>query len=280
VLSVIMGGIVAFTTEHLDNGFHSGEQIEKLAGVPFLGLVPTLGMGKRPHDVVVQQPISIYAEAVRAVRTALRFSNVDAPPKIVLVTSSLPDEGKSTFALSIARSVARSGGRALIIDCDLRHPTLGGLMGKPEGSDLVAYFRDGADISELIQIDEASGLHFITAQGGTSNPQDLLASQQMRSFLLGLRERYDLVVIDAPPVLAVTDALVLSHLVDATLFLIRWERTPRPIALGALRLIQTQGRHLAGVVLTRVNVRRHAKYGFGDYGYYYGSYSKYYSNDA
>jgi capsular exopolysaccharide synthesis family protein len=279
-LSVVIGCGVAFMTEYLDNGFRSAEQVEKLAGVPFLGLVPALGVGKRPHDVVVQRPVSSYSEAIRSVRTALRFSNVDAPPKIVLVTSSVPDEGKSTFALSVARSVARSGGRALVVDCDLRHPTLGTLLGKPEGSDLVGYFRDGTDLSELVQVDEGSGLHVIAARGGTANPQDLLGSQQMRGFLHGLRDRYDLIVIDAPPVLAVTDALVLSHIVDAVVFLVRWERTPRPIALGAIKLLQTQGRHLAGVVLTRVNVRRHAKYGFGDYGYYYGSYGKYYSNDA
>jgi polysaccharide biosynthesis transport protein len=279
ILSVIVGFIAAFTMEHLDNGFRSAEQIEKLAGVPFLGMVPATPTGQRPPDIVVHQPVSSYAEAIRSVRTALRFSNVDAPPKIVLVTSSVPEEGKSVFSTSLARSVARSGGRALIIDCDLRHPTLSSLLGEPKGPDLVAMFRDGIDVSKLIQVDEASNLHYIPTRGGTANPQDVLGSQQMKNFLESMRSRYDLIVLDAPPVLAVTDALVLSHLVDAALFLIRWERTPRQIALGAIKLLQTQGRHLAGVVLTRVNVRKHATYGYGDYGYYYGRYGGYYNKE-
>lgn len=280
VLSLILGVAFAFTLEQLDNGFRGGDQIEKLAGVPFLGIVPSTGIGKRPQDVILQQPVSSYAEAIRSVRTALRFSNVDAPPKLVLVTSAVPDEGKSVFAVSLARSVARSGGRALIIDCDLRHPTVEGLLGEREGADLVALFRDGAELSQIVQVDEASTLHYIPARTGTSNPQDLLGSQQMKSLLESLRPRYDLIVLDAPPVLAVTDALVLSHVVDAALFLVRWEKTPRTVALGALKLLQTQGRHLAGAVLTRVNVRRHAKYGYGDYGYYYGRYGNYYSSSS
>lgn len=280
LLSMIIGGIVAFTAETLDNGFHSSEQIERMAGVPFLGLVPGMKSGMRPHDVVLRKPVSNYAEAVRSVRTALRFSNVDSPPKVVLVTSSVPQEGKSTFAVSLARSVARSGGRALIIDCDLRHPTVGGLLGAADDADLLEYFRDGADLSKLVKVDAESTLHYIPTRGGTANPQDLLGSQHMRNFLQAARERYDLVVLDAPPVLAVTDAIVLSHLVDAVLFMIRWERTPRPVALGALRALQTQGRHLAGAVLTRVNIRKHARYGFGDHGYYYGNYGNYYGTDV
>jgi polysaccharide biosynthesis transport protein len=279
-LSLICGLTLAFALEQLDNGFRSAEQIEQLAGVSCLGIVPGLPMGRRPHDMVLQQPVSSYAEAIRSVRTALRFSNVDAPPKIIVVTSSVPEEGKSVFSVSLARSVARSGGRALLIDCDLRHPTLSGLVGEPKGADLVSLFGEGADISQLIQVDDQSSLHYIPTRGGTANPQDLLGSQQMKNFLESMRARYDLIVLDAPPVLAVTDALVLSHAADAALFMIRWEKTPRQVALGALKLLQTQGRHLAGVVLTRVNVRKHAKYGYGDYGYYYGRYGDYYGKEA
>ena len=279
-LSLVCGVLLAFVLEQLDNGFRSAEQIEQLAGVSCLGIVPGLPAGRRPHDVVLQQPVSSYAEAIRSVRTALRFSNVDSPPKIVVVTSSVPEEGKSVFSVSLARSVARSGGRALLIDCDLRHPTLSGLLAEPKGADLVSLFGEGADLSQLIQVDEESSLHYIPTRGGTANPQDLLGSQQMKNFLDSVRARYDLIVLDAPPVLAVTDALVLSHAADAALFMVRWEKTPRPIALGALKLLQTQGRHLAGVVLTRVNVRKHARYGYGDYGYYYGRYGNYYGKEA
>jgi succinoglycan biosynthesis transport protein ExoP len=280
--SLLLGILLAFVVERLDNGFRTSDQIEKQAGLPALGLVPAVKTNRVPVEVIVDQPVAAYSEAIRSIRTALRFSDVDNPPKVVMVTSSLPAEGKTCFAASLARSVAASGGRALLIDCDLRHPSVGklfGAKGDAVGPGLVALFTEGADTSKMVLIDEKSGMHFIPSRGGTSNPQDLLGSAQMSKFLKAMRMQYDVIVIDAPPVLAVSDALVLSHLADATLFLVRWERTPRAIAIGALKALRTQGGRVAGVVLSRVNVRRHAKYGYGDSAYYYGYYGGYYSGE-
>lgn len=280
--SLLLGILLAFAVERLDNGFRTSDQIEKQAGLPALGLVPAVKANRIPVEVIVDQPIAAYSEAIRSIRTALRFSDVDNPPKVVMVTSSLPAEGKTCFAASLARSVAASGGRALLIDCDLRHPSIGKLFdvaGDAAGPGLLALFTDGADTSKMVLVDEKSGLHFIPSRGGTSNPQDLLGSAQMSKFLKAMRTQYDVIVIDAPPVLAVSDALVLSHLADATLFLVRWERTPRAIAIGALKALRTQGGRVAGAVLSRVNVRKHAKYGYGDSAYYYGYYGGYYSGE-
>lgn len=280
--SLVLGILLAFVVEHLDNGFRTSDQIEKQAGLPTLGLVPAVKANRVPVDVVVDQPIAAYSEAIRSIRTALRFSDVDNPPKVVMVTSSLPAEGKTCFAASLARSVAASGGRALLIDCDLRHPSVGRLFGATDdnaGPGLISLFTEGADASKMVLVDEKSGTHFIPSRGGTSNPQDLLGSAQMSKFLKAMRLQYDVIVIDAPPVLAVSDALVLSHLADATLFLVRWERTPRAIAIGALKALRSQGGRVAGAVLSRVNVRKHAKYGYGDSAYYYGYYGGYYSGE-
>ena len=277
-VSFLTGIVIAFLLEHLDNGFRTADRIEQALGIPCFGYVPAIRSGLEAHKLVVEQPLCAYAEALRSIRTALRFSNVDHPPKVILVTSSVPNEGKTTFAASLARSVARSGGRALLIDCDLRHPSIGPLFEVPRGPGLVSYFKGKSDFARLIHVDVSSRLHYITAEEGTANPQDLLGSQHMRDVLEKLRFAYDLIVLDAPPILAVSDSIVLSHLVDATLFMIQWEKTPRQVAVGALKLLQTQGTGLAGAVLSRVDVRRHAKYGYGDAAYYYGRYRGYYGS--
>jgi capsular exopolysaccharide synthesis family protein len=220
IASLITGVFAAFGMERLDNGFRTGEQFERIAEVPVLGLEPDIAADGPPHDIVVKRPVSAYSEAIRSIRTSLRYSHVDKPPKIVMVTSSLPDEGKTVFALSLARSVAKSGGRSLLIDCDLRRPSMARILNIDATPGLLAVFDGTKDLSKVIKVDVASGMHFIAVASGTPNPQDLLGSNQMKSFLESLREQYDLVVLDTPPILAVSDGIVLSHLVDATIFLV------------------------------------------------------------
>jgi capsular exopolysaccharide synthesis family protein len=274
-LSLVVAVVLAFLIERLDNGFRSAEHIEKAAGIAVLGMLPNVR--RRPLDAITEKPLSSYSEAIRSIRTSLRYSHVDKEARIVVVTSSLPQEGKTTFAASLGRSVALSGGKALLIDCDFRRPGVARLFGREKSKGLISYFSDGTSAAELIQTDEPTGLHFITASSGVPNPQDLLGSRHMETLLEGLRDKYDLIVLDAPPVLAVSDAVVLSHIADATVFLIRWERTPRQVALGALKLLHPKGvGNVAGAVLSRVNVSKHAAYGFGDAGYYYGHYNRYY----
>ena len=270
--SIVVGVAAAFGIERLDNGFRTGEQIERIAHVTPLGLVPMLTSGEKPQDEVISRPVSAYAEAIRTIRTALRYSDVDNPPKVVLVTSALPDEGKSVFSLSLARSVAFSGGRALLIDCDLRRPSVAKQLKADVKTNVLSLFEPNADFKSAVHVDEVSGMHFLPSVSGTANPQDLLGSKQFRSLVERMRNHYDLIVLDTPPVLAVSDALILSHIADTTMFLVRWGRTARPVVLGALKSFRQNGGNLAGIVLSRVDFRRHATYGYGDSGYYYGYY--------
>ena len=275
-VSLFVGVVVAFVLEQLDSGFRTSDQIEKTLGLATLGMVPNLARGRKPHEIVVAEPVALYSEAIRSVRTALRYSDVDDPPKVVLVTSSLPSEGKTVFATSLARSVARSGSKALLIDCDLRRPGVSKLLRPAQDRGLVNLFDENAPAESLIQVDEGSGMHFIPAAGGTANPQDLLGSQHMRSFLDQMRSKYDLIVIDSPPVLVVSDAIILSHIVDTTMYIVRWEKTPRHVVTGAVKMMRANGGEMAGAVLSRVNTRKHAAYGYGDSAYYYGRNSGYY----
>jgi polysaccharide biosynthesis transport protein len=249
-----------------------------LTQIPLLGLSPDLQTDELPRDLIIDQPVSSYAEAIRSIRTALRYSDVDNPPKVIMITSSLPDEGKTTFAVSFARSGAKSGEKVLLIDCDLRRPSVGKIFGIEDDTGLITLFDEKAsraNKSDAIKTDAPSGMHFIPVSSKTPNPQDLLGSKHMKALLDVMRERYDLIVLDTPPLLAVSDALVLSHYADATIFLCRWARTPRTVVIGALKSFRTIGTKLAGAVLTRVDMRSHSTYGYGDPGYYYG----YYGND-
>jgi capsular exopolysaccharide synthesis family protein len=276
VLSFVAGVVVAFFLEYFDHGVRSAANLEEALGIPFLGYVPRIPSAIRAHRHIVEEPLSAYAEALKSVRTSLRFSNAGHIPKIIMVTSAIPSEGKTIFAASLAQSFARSGARSMLIDCDLRHPTIGKLFDVQRGPGLVSYFEGKSDLADLIRSDANSRLDLITADERPVDPQELLDSQHMRDALAQLATGYDYIVLDAPPVLAVSDSIVLSHLADATIFIVRWEKTPRHIAMSGLRLLHSQGANLAGVVLSCVDVRRHAKYEYGDAADYYGRNRRYY----
>lgn len=282
VVSLIIGIAISLLTEFLDSGFRSMHQIEALTGLPAIGLLPSVSdlerQGKRPHEVALEKPNSTFGEAIRTLRTALLLSQVDHPPRTVIVTSSIPGEGKTSTALSLAVTAARSAQKAIVIDCDLRHSTLHTYLDHPNHIGLGDYLAGLASLEDVIEIDPRSGVHFIAGGNRAPNPTDLLGSEDMRGLLRQLSRLYDLVVLDSPPLLAVSDALVLVRHVDKTLFLVRWEKTRRESAMIGMKTIIEAGADLAGVLLTQVDVRKHAQYDYADSGYYYyGSYKNYYT---
>jgi capsular exopolysaccharide synthesis family protein len=277
--SALVGVFIAIVVERLDNGFRSTEQVEQLTGLSGLGMVPAVGgrerLGSSPEDYLLRKPTSSFAESIRSVRTAILYSHVDKPPRAILVTSAVPEEGKSLLSLSLARSSAKAGQKVLLIDADLRRPKLTKLLNGRNDATLAELFAGQKTAEEVLNVDQESGLHFICGRAGMPNPQDMLASQHMRDFVRSVSQHYDLVIVDSPPVFAASDSLVLSRIVDATVFVVRWETTPRQVVIGALKQLQSVGGTIAGIVLSRVNVKKHARFGYGDQGYYYGKYKEY-----
>lgn len=276
----VVGYLVAFLLEYMDRGFRSLTIVEKTFGVPGLGIVPLaeLAGGQLPSDYILEKPLSSYAEAMRSIRTAIHFSNVDAPPKVILATSSLPGEGKTVFCCTYARLLAKSGTKVLLIDADMRRPRQHSILGLDKTKpDLAAVLAGDASFGDAVQKD-ISGADVIIARSKTPNPQELLSSRQMERLIEGARQHYDLVIIDAPPIMAVADAAVLSRLADATLFIIKWAATPREVVSECLKSMKAYKTKLAGVVLSQVDLEEQKRYGYGDYGYYYGRYKDYYSN--
>ncbi len=224
------------------------------------------------------KPLSAYAESIRSIYTSLQLTDADNPPKVVLVTSSLPQEGKTTLSLSLAIFAANSGQRVLLLDADLRHPSVHRDLGAVPTQGLVELVAGEKELDDVLVRSEETGIWYLPIKRQTANPTDLLGSQRMKLLLAELRRRFDFVVVDSAPLLGVTDTKVISRFADRVLFVTRWDKTGKDTALNALAHLREAKARVAGVVLSQVDVRRHAQYGYGDVGQYYGKYQKYYVN--
>lgn len=280
--SLFLGVMLVFVLERLDNSFRSAEQIERMTGVPAIGMVPLImGKGLGRKDVgryLLENPTSSITESVRTLRTSLLLSDVDNPPKVVGVTSTVPSEGKSTLAVWLAQVAATSGQKVILIDCDLRRPSVHKTLNIANTHSLVEVLSETCSLQEGIVKGVAGGIYVLPGKVTQANALDLLSSRHMAQSIEALKKHFDLIVLDAPPVLAVSDAKVIGQLADKMLYVVRWDSTPRGLVQAGLKAAHVAGLDLAGVVLTQVNVKKHAQYGYGDYGYYYGKYKDYYSN--
>lgn len=278
IMGLGLGVGIMLLLELLDSGFRSGSQLETAAGMPVLGLLGELTGVEDVAHYVVNKPTGAFTEAVRAVRTSLQFMNPDKPTKVIMVTSSVPQEGKSLFACSLAQLSAAGGAKVLLVDADMRRPTIANRLNLKPTAGLAEVLVGSAKQKDVIETLKQSGVHVLPALANTQFAQELLASAKMKDLLAEWRKTYDLVVIDCPPVMAVSDAITVSGLVDATLFMVRWGTTPRPLVANALKQLKSARAPVAGVVMTRVDLEKQQAYGYGDYGYYYGKYKEYYSD--
>jgi capsular exopolysaccharide synthesis family protein len=280
LFSLICAAVMVAVVEKFESGFRSPEEIERAIGVASLGLVPAVPSGvtasMAAEDYVIEKPLSSYAEAIRSIRTAITFTDFDNPPQSIAVTSSVPDEGKTTLAVSLARSSALAKRRTILVDCDLRRGGVAELLGAKAEPHIVDFLNGTCTLDKLIQREESTGLHFIAAPNNVGNSLDLLNTTQFTNLLEALCKAYECVVIDTPPVLAVSDAMAVARRVDATVFAVRWGHTPENVVENAIKQIRSANLNLTGVVVTRVNLKKHVWYGYGDRGYYYGKYSGYY----
>lgn len=278
--STILGLLIAFALEKMDNGFRTGAEVEKALRLANLTVVPMLPRVKRIADRIVEKPLSAFTESIRSLYAALQLSNVDQPPKVIVVTSSVPGEGKTSIAVSLGRLAAKSGQRVLLIDGDLRHPSVNGHF-SPRAAEagLVEVLAGRRDLANVILRDPLSPLEFVPVAVPPPNPADLLASQSLRRLIDVLRRYYDLVIIDAAPVLPVSDTRLLARLADKMVYVVRWDSTPREAVAGGIKLLRDAHADIAGIALNQADMRRHALYGYGYTTYGYGNkYTRYYSD--
>jgi polysaccharide biosynthesis transport protein len=294
VIGTISGLGLAFLLENMDNTVRTPEQAQAISALPSLGMIPlgskatsrgvagarfVLTSSKEAVEMVTQvRPQSQMAESYRALRTSLLLSNLGAPPKVIMVTSARPQEGKTTTSINTAIVLAQKGVRVLLVDADLRRPSVHKTLGMGPRSGLSNVLTGSATLQQTVSASPVLPNLFILPAGTPPpNPAELLASSNMRDLLAELREQYDHIVIDTPPTLSVTDAVVLSPRADATILVIRSGQTTKQALRRARDILMQVNAHVAGVLLNAVDLTS------PDYYYYYeyqGKYNHYYQDDV
>ena len=282
VLGLLLGVGASVALDMLSAGFTTPRQLEEMLGVPVLAGVPLLrdkdrkvdGQVLDPAKYCALKPLSRYSEAIRAIRVGIQMADVDHPPKVILVTSSVPKEGKSTTSKSLAASSLKAGQKVLLIDGDLRHASVTRSFKLEDKPGLVDVLMGQATLDQaLFNMD---GVVVIGAGSRSQNPPDLLGSERMKQFIQQAREAFDYIIIDSPPTGPVIDARVLEALADKVVFVVRWQATSREMVAENMATMNVN-KKLAGVILNLVDESMTPKY--GPYAYYSGYYyKKYYVN--
>jgi len=275
---------LAFVLEALDNTVRTPEQAQAISALPSLGMIPlgsllgevgaprlTVANSKEAVELVTQaRPQSQMAESYRALRTSLLLTSLGTPPKVILVTSALPQEGKTTTSMNTAIVLAQKGSRVLIIDADMRRPSVHKALGMGPRTGLSNVLTGNAQLHQaVVRSMVIPTLFVLTAGTPPPNPAELLASTNMRDVLNELREQYDHIVIDTPPTLSVTDAVLMSTTADSVVLVIRSGQTTRQALRRARDLLVRVNARIAGVLLNAADLKS------ADYYYYYEYRGKY-----
>lgn len=273
ILGAMTGGALGLIREWRFAGFRTTDEIRTVLGVSVLGALPSMTVRGR-RDVLKSlnaKPNSVFAEAVRNLRTSILMINADAEPKVILVTSSIPGEGKTTASLALARYFGSlEGRRVLLMDGDIRRQTLRQYVEKNRApsAQLMDVLLGKVALEGLDLMDPDMGVEVLMGPGGEFNAADLFQSRRFQELLIRLRETYDHIIIDSPPVLAVPDARVLSRYADLRVFAIRWNSTTKTQVRQGLEMLRSVGHPADGVILTQVDHKKMKSYGYaGQYGY-------------
>jgi succinoglycan biosynthesis transport protein ExoP len=294
LLGLTTGVGLAFLLEGLDNTIRTTEQAQNISGLPSLGMIPlgsrsaregadskrlVIASSKEAVELITQvRPQSQMAESYRALRTSLLLSSIGAPPKVILVTSALPQEGKTTTSINTAVVLAQKGVRVLLVDADLRRPSIHKTLGLGPRSGLSNVLTGSSTLDQTItRTSILPNLFILPAGTPPPNPAELLASSAMRDILGQLSEQYDHIIVDTPPTLSVTDAVVLSPRADAVVLVIRSGQTTKQALRRARDILAQVNAKVVGVLLNAVDLSS------PDYYYYYeyqGKYASYYRDEG
>jgi capsular exopolysaccharide synthesis family protein len=267
IIGLVVGVGLAFFIEYLDTSVKTIDDVERSLQSPVLGIIPqNVGL------ILDEGAESPHAEAYRVLRTNLLFSRKDDKLNTVAVISAGAGEGKSTTVFNLAAVFAQSGQRVLIVDSDLRRPTLHKMLRVTNNIGLTNYLLKQNTLEEVVQTTSLPTLDFMASGKLPSSSLGLLSSAQMKGFIAELKQHYDFIFFDSPPVMGVSDASILASEVDMTLQVIQYRRYPQPMNIRAKQLIEKVGGNLVGIVLNNINMSQDENY------YYYSGY--YHDSDS
>jgi capsular exopolysaccharide synthesis family protein len=281
MLGLALAGFVGLVIELLDNYLSSPEEVEQVAGVPYIGQIPLLpATGNftkarvKPAEYLIEKPHSGFAEAYRHLRASIMFADIDKAAKTVAVVSSLPGEGKTSMAFCLGRMAAMSGTKTIVIDGDIRLRQLTEISAlKPEAG-LLEYLFGEARLADAVITDEKTGLHILPLTDRKHTPRDVFGSRAFDALLNMLQQTYDLIIIDTGPILLMAETRVVTSKVDQVVVATRWRKTNRGTLRETMKILRDFHANVAGVVLTFVDLRKRAHHDYTSADYK--AYAKYY----
>jgi polysaccharide biosynthesis transport protein len=270
VAGLLLGFLLAFFIEYLDTSVKTIDDVEQALGAPVLGVIP-----QNVGALIKEGPDSPHAEAYRVLRTNILFSRTDPDQRTMTVVSGGAGEGKSTTIFNLATIFAQQGSRVLIVDSDLRRPSLHKILNVANTIGLTNYLLRQMKLEEVVQTTPQAGLDFLPSGKLPSSSVGILNSQQMKEFIAEVRARYDFVFFDSPPIMGVSDASILASEVDMAVLVVQYRKYPQQMTLRAKQMVEKIGGPgcLLGVVLNNINISQDSYYYYYS-GYYYDYYSK------
>jgi capsular exopolysaccharide synthesis family protein len=268
VVGLVVGVGLAFFIEYLDTSVKTIDDVERALQSPVLGVIPqNVGL------LIKEGAESPHAEAYRVLRTNILFSRKDEKLNCMAVVSAGAGEGKSTTVFNLATIFAQSGSRVIIVDSDLRRPTLHKMLGISNAIGLTNYLLKQNTLDEVIQTTPIPTMDFMASGKLPSSSLGILSSAQMKDLITELKNRYDYVFFDSPPIMGVSDASILASEVAMTIQVIQYRRYPQPMNIRAKQMIEKVGGNLVGIVLNNINMSQDESYYYYS-GYYHDYYSK------
>jgi capsular exopolysaccharide synthesis family protein len=272
LIGIMMGLGIAFFVEYLDNTIKDPDDVTAYMALPFLGYVPSARKEvKSPEEIdliVYQKPRSVISEAYRSIRTSILFAFADKPGKTILLTSTNPQEGKTSAAINLGITMANTGEKVLLVDGDLRCSRLHKSFGLAKETGLSDYLIGKVDLDKVLKPTTIENLYLLSAGSTPPNPAELLSSARMKTFLEETKRRFDRIIIDGTPILTFTDAAIVANMVDGVIMLVRCGKVPIEIVVRAKQKLLDSKANILGVLLNNVD------YGKESYYYYY-----YYSDE-